>query len=243
MADPRNNSKPNPPSAVGVAECTVPSQEAWPGSTPRTALQSLVVRPVPIGAAKSLILRNHYLRSLPGGTQLAFGVFRHSKMLGALTLGAGPTNAYRLVRTATRDDCATLTRLWLADALPKNSESRVLGIVLRGLRRHTCLKFLMSYADPTQGHVGTIYQATGWIYTGLSDATPTYRLGADAPRHSRTVSALFGTRSAKHFEQQGIELARVPVSPKHRYVRFLDPTWRERLNVPELLFPKQGESP
>ena len=227
-------------SAAGVHGSTGPFQGPGPGSIPRAALQSIMVRPVPTSVAKSLIARSHYLHSVPGGTQMAFGVFRESQMLGALTLGAGPANAYRIVKTATREDCITLTRLWLADSLPKNSESRVVGIVIRALSRHTSLKFVVSYADPAQGHVGTIYQASGWIFTGFSDATPLYRVGQGMPRHSRTVSAVFGTRSAKHFEQHGIELTRVPVSPKYRYIRFLDPTWRERLILPSLPYPKKG---
>ena len=50
-------------------------------------------------------------------------------------------------------------------------------MVMRSLKRHTGLKFLVSYADPAQGHLGTIYQATGWVYTGLSEAMPMYDIG------------------------------------------------------------------
>ena len=224
-------------SAASVMASTARSHRAGPGSNPRAALHSLAVRPVPIQAAKSLIVRNHYLRSLPGGTQLAFGVFRDSQMLGALTLGAGPANAYRLIRAATREDCATLTRLWLAESLPKNSESRVLGIVIRALRRHTSLKFLLSYADPTQGHVGTVYQATGWIYIGLSQATPHYNFGDGIARHPRTVGANIGTRSVKRLRNCGIHVGIVPMLGKHRYLYILDTAWRPFLQVPVYPYP------
>jgi hypothetical protein len=113
--------------------------------------------------ARRVIEQEHYLHSLPGGTCLAFGVFIAGSLLGAMTFGVGPTNAYSLVGGAKPDDCLTLTRLWLSDALPRNSESRVVGIVLRNLKQHTKVKFLVSYADPAQGHLGIIYQATGWL--------------------------------------------------------------------------------
>ncbi len=158
--------------AASVGASTTFVQKERPGSSPRTALHLLRVCPLPISVAKALLVRKHYLHSLPGGTCLAFGVFLHSRLMGALTIGCGPSQAYRLVIGATRDHCAVLTRLWLDDELPANSESRVIGVVLRALRRSTSLAFLLSYADPTQGHVGTIYQATGWLYTGLSQATP-----------------------------------------------------------------------
>jgi hypothetical protein len=136
--------------------------------------------------AKRLLEREHYLHSLPGGTKLAFGAFSGTRLMGALTLGAGPANAYALVNGATPDDCLTLSRLWLSDELPRNSESRFIGIVIRALKRNTGLSFLVSYADPAQGHLGTIYQATGWVYTGLSQATPLYDTGmADATTPGR----------------------------------------------------------
>ena len=87
-----------------------------------------------------------------------------------IVLGVGPFNAHKLVEGAEPEDCLTLTRYWLSDDLPKNSESRVLGIVLRSLRRHTHLKFIVTYADPAHGHLGVIYKATNFVYTGLSSA-------------------------------------------------------------------------
>lgn len=144
-------------SAGGVMADTASFQEAGGGSIPTPALQSLLVQPVPLILARELLVREHYLHSLPGGTHLAFGVFWEDRLLGALTLGTGPFNAHALVDGTAPGDCLTLTRFWLSGRLPGNSESRVLGVVFRSLKRHTDLKFLVTYADPAQGHVGTIY--------------------------------------------------------------------------------------
>ena len=159
-------------------------------------------------------------------------------LLGALTLGAGPTNGYRLVHDASRHQCLALTRLWLSDALPCNSESHIISIVLRNLARRTDLKFVVSYADPGAGHVGTIYQANSWLYTGLSKATPLYDLGDGVLHHSRSLGHSYGSRSVKHFESHGAPIRPVRQSPKHRYMYFLDPAWRTRLRVPVQPFPK-----
>jgi hypothetical protein len=156
-----------------------------------------------------------------------------------MTFGVGPANAYSLVKEAKPDDCLTLTRLWLSDELPRNSESRVLGIVLGNLKRHTNLKLLVSYADPVQGHLGIIYQATNWIYTGLSETMPLYDLGDGKVRHSRSFSHAFGTHSVQYFAKRGIAVKLAPQSAKHRYVYFLDPAWQCRLRVPLLPYPKK----
>ena len=138
------------PSAGGVAAARPAIQRAGGGSTPTPALHSIQVRPIPVKIAKEIIVRNHYLPSVPGGTQMTFGVFLEHRLMGAMALGVGPFNAHRLVEGAAPADCLTLSRLWLSEELPKNSESRVLGVVLRSLRKHTNLKFLLSYADPAQ---------------------------------------------------------------------------------------------
>lgn len=199
----------------------------------------LTVGPVPIAVAKVLLVRHHYLHTMPGGTQLAFGVFAGPRLLGAATWGVGPKNAHRLVAGAAPDDCLTLTRLWLADELPRNSESHVLGQVLRALRRHTAIQFVLSYADPAQGHVGTIYQAANWLYTGLSEAMPLLDLGDGVPRHSRSLAHAYGTHSRQHFARHGVHVRLIEQAPKHRYLYPLDPTVRERLTVPVLPYPKK----
>ena len=225
--------------AAGVTVSTAPTHGAGPGSIPRAALQDIKVGPITVSAAKDLVMRHHYLHSFPGGTSLAFGTFLDSRLLGVVTLGVGPYNARSLVEGALASDCLTLTRLWLSDELPQNSESRILGIVLRNLRKHTLIKFVLSYADPSKGHTGTIYKATGWIYTGLSKPTPLYDLGDGKLAHCRTLATKFGTRSVRHLTNHGAEVTLVPQSPKHRYVYFLDRAWEQRLTVSVLPYPKK----
>ena len=219
-----------------------PNRAEEGGARPTPALYQLLMRPIPHRVARRAVERYHYLHSLPGGTSLAFGVFDAGRLVGVLTLGVGPTMAHRLVTGATTRDCLTLTRLWLSDELPKNSESHVLSVVLRALRRHTSLKFVLSYADPAHGHIGTIYQAAGWLYTGLSQGSSMCDLGDGRLRHTKTVGYLFGTYSSKHFEIAGAQLKLVPQPGKHRYLFFLEGTWRERLLVPVLPYPKKETS-
>lgn len=161
--------------------------------------------------------------------------------MGALTLRAGPKMVYRLVAGAEPDDCATLSRFWLSDDLPRNAESRVLSIVLRALCRNTAIRFVVSYADPSRGHIGTIYQATGWLYTGLSSAMSLYDLGDGKLHHSRSLGHAFGSHSVRHFEAQGVRVKLVQQTAKHRYLYPLDPTCRNHLTVPIMPYPKKAE--
>ena len=224
--------------AASVEASTASGPGAGPGASPRAALHELCVRPIPFTLARELLVREHYLHSIPGGTRLSFGVFVGERLMGALTLGVGPKLGHRLVVGAKADDCVTLTRLWLSDELPPNSESKVIGVVLRALKRHTSLKFVLAYADPSVGHIGTIYQATGWLYTGLSSRMSMYDLGDRVLRHSRSLGYSFGSHSKKHFQARGVPIRSVTQPPKHRYIRFLDDAYRQRLHVPVLAYPR-----
>ncbi len=226
-------------SAVGVKVSMAPSHGAGAGSSPSTALQSIRVQPIPFVAARQILVKHHYLHSLPGGTKLAFGTFVEGRLLGAITFGVGPFNAFALVDGSCPDDCLTLTRLWLSEELPPNSESRVISVCLRYLRKYTSLKFITTYADPAQGHAGTIYQATGWLYTGLSEATPKFDIGDGVARHSRSLSHAFGSHSLKYFKDHGLEVKVLPQIPKHRYIYFLDKNCRNRLRASVLPYPKK----
>ena len=226
-------------SAASVEASTVRRRRTRPGASPRAALQRIRVRPIPKRVAKELLEREHYLKSLPGGTKLAFGAFVGKRLLGALTLGVGSIQGHSLVEEASQGDCITFTRFWLSEALPSNSESRVIGVVMRALRRHTSLKFVLSYADPEMGHVGVIYQATGWLYTGLSQATPLYDVGDGRPRHGRTLGHSFGTHSVEYLKRQGVPVRLVKRAPKHRYLYAIDPDVKTRISVPVMPYPKK----
>ena len=208
------------------------------GPIPTSALQEIRVDLIPHWIARH-IFRNHYLGTVPGGTQHCFGVFLHKRLEGAVALGAGPFNGHKIVRGASQDDCSCLTRLYMSNRLPKNSESRVLGIVSRLLRKNTKIKFLVSYADPAQGHRGTVYQAAGWTYLGLSSAMPLYSVNGGSPEHSRSLSHRIGTHSVPYMRSRGLHVKVVRQQRKHRYALFLDPSWRDRLTVQPQPYPKE----
>ena len=80
--------------SVVVARSAIP--RARGGSIPTPALHSydrLWVSAIPAIVAKAVVVDNHYLHSMPGGTQLCLGVFVGDRLLGVLTLGVGPMNA------------------------------------------------------------------------------------------------------------------------------------------------------
>ncbi len=197
---------------------------------PRCSIpKSLTVRRVNPSVVRSLIEREHYLHSMPASTRACFGVYLSGVLVGAVVFTSGARQGYRILEACEPDQVVTLARLWLADSLPRNSESRVLGIVLRDLRRTTRWKLVLSYADPSVGHVGVIYRASGWLYLGLTEPASYIELGDGRLHHPRSVSQRYGSNNVRHLRATGIAACRRKTNGKHRYAFVLDPAWRWRL--------------
>lgn len=207
---------------------------------PRSILKTLRVEPVAPAAIRSLIEKEHYLHSMPPAPRMCFAVSLDGDLAGAVVFTSGSRHCHRLLAGAQPHDVATLARMWLADDLPRNSESRVIGVVLRHLKRETDWKLLLSYADPGARHVGTIYQASGWLYLGRGEPTSYVRLPDGALRHPRSIYDQYGTNRVSHLRATGVDAERVAVLGKYRYAFMLDPSWRWRIAAPILAYPRTG---
>lgn len=219
------------------------------GASPILALQpwplfgpmDMRVRAIPHRVARKVCEQKHYLRSYPGGSELAFGIFSGDLLLGVAVLGVGPKNISSFFQDAQGKEVMCLSRFWLDDRLGRNCESRALAIILRSLRRHQgTVKAVVAYSDPMAGHNGTIYRAAGFLYLGQSQPTHLYRMPDGGTHHSRSLSHSYGTHSVRHFAAHGVAVELLPQAPKLIYVALVDPRWRERLERQVLHYPKEG---
>ena len=125
--------------------------------------------------ARLAIIEKHYLHR-PCSISWAFGIIVEEKLKGVLTVGrpCSQTVCEGVCGADRAADVYELNRLWLDEDLPCNSESQFVGFCLRELRKIHRRMILVSYADTKpssgapDGHLGIIYQATNWIYTGTS---------------------------------------------------------------------------
>jgi hypothetical protein len=93
-------------------------------------------------------------------------LFRNGDLVGVCTYGKPPSST--LLRGVCGEQYAPivyeLNRLCLRDNLPMEA-SRLVAGTFRLLPKPL---IVVSYADTKQGHEGVVYQATNFIYTGLS---------------------------------------------------------------------------
>ena len=114
-----------------------------------------------------------------------------------------------------------LNRLVVNEGLPKNTLSYFVGATIQMMPK-PCV--LLSYADTTKGHHGYIYQATNWIYTGLSAIVKEYKVRGEEDMHSQTLfdkSKGKENRVAYLKELYGDRLYMDYRDRKHRYFYFV----------------------
>ncbi len=140
--------------------------------------------------AKPWILKKHYAHRVPV-IQYSFGLFKYKKLIGICTFGLSG-NRYL-------NNYIELNRLIVEDGEKKNVTSILVSKSLKLLPKPN---IIISYADPNQGHVGYIYQATNWIYTGLSASSIVWEKDG-IEYHNKSVWEKFNTNKKSVIEKEG----------------------------------------
>lgn len=216
--------------------------------------KDIVLRPISAQEGNATIRRLHYSGKVTQNSQLHIGVFFEGNLEGAIQFGPSldKRKIQGLVDGTGWNDFLELNRLAFSDRLPRNSESRALGVALRLLRREAPhVKWVVSFADATQCGDGTIYRAAGFVLTGIKESDALARLPTGEVIHKMTLHSqpmqprpelqgrtFYDVTGGRYNWKAYCEAAGATILPGHqlRYIYFQDPTYRERLAVPELPF-------
>ena len=118
-------------------------------------------------AIKFACMNFHYAKSVPVNV-LGYNVFNELKeWCGVILYGTGANNNIATQYNLKQGEVIELVRMALNGK--QESTSKALSISLKLIKKDVPLcKLIVSYADKDQNHKGIIYQATNWIYTGIS---------------------------------------------------------------------------
>lgn len=152
-----------------------------------SAFAEYAVAAIPATIGKKFIVQHHYSKGVHNGP-MCFGLMKNGTLVGVCAFAAPSSENVRasLFGEEYKDSVTELHRLVLLDEVPKNAESFFIVRALRELKKQRpYYRAVISFADPTQNHVGTIYQATNAIFCG-SSSPATFYLDADGRlRHPR----------------------------------------------------------
>jgi hypothetical protein len=168
-----------------------------------------IVKCVDSYLCKEWLQKKHYAKR-KCSISYSFGIYDNNLILnGICTFGYPPNYNYNNGKCVFNNyECLTLelNRLVINDELEKNVLSFFVAECLRRLPKPSCI---VSYADQNQGHNGYIYQATNWIYTGVS-----------SPKHKYIFEdgSEFDVRRGIHTKGKIVD--KILMLPTHRYIYF-----------------------
>jgi hypothetical protein len=200
----------------------------------------LSIRAINKSVAKDIIINNHY-SGLWTKVSYAIGLFTsdvdehpffsgvEDKLIGVACYGdpIGRLSGQSISEMLDRTEVLELVRLFVFDGYGSNIESWFLGKTFDWLRENVPqIKGLISYSDPKEGHAGTIYQATNWIYQGNSlrfNDGWSFKFDEDGKwQHGRTIFPYYGTNNPNEIQKQVTKPFWIRKEPrKHRYVYIL----------------------
>lgn len=188
-------------------------------------------------AAKYAVEKWHYSRRMPIGPMVKVGVWESARFIGCVLFARGNTPTLGQRYGLKMTEVAELTRVALDRHL--SPVSRIVAVAVRFVRR-ACpgLRLIVSFADPSHGHHGGIYQAGGWIYAG--DSEPSWQwLHEGRWKHNREItSGAFG--KGRKVENYAV-LPRRLLPPKHRYLMPLDDAMRAQIAPLARPYPKRAK--
>ena len=193
-----------------------------------------------VQAARYAVEHWHYSKSLPMPPLVRVGIWEAGKFIGVALFSRGASSHLFAVYGLTHTEGAELTRV----AMDKHvtSVSRCVAIAIRMLRKHDPgLRLLASFADPRERHVGGIYQAGGWIYTGETHPEKAYLAPDGKLWHNRMVSPQGVRRSFKqpHRVWRPDQCRIISIPGKHRYLLPLDDAMRAQIAPLAKPYPKK----
>jgi hypothetical protein len=146
----------------------------------------------------------------------AFGLYVNEELVGVITYGipASPSLCMGICGKEWSDKVLELNRLCLAD----NYKNQASYLVAHSIKLLPKPSIVVSYADTGQGHVGYVYQATNFLYTGLSAHRVDWTVKGLEHKHSKTLSDGMTLESIK--QKYGEDFYYQERSRKHRYIYF-----------------------
>ncbi len=164
------------------------------------------------------VLLIHYARRWTS-ISYSFGLFLDGELVGVCTYGTPSSPPLRrgVAGDGFKQDVLELNRLCLRHN-NKNEASMLVGASLKLIPQG---KIVVSFADISEGHNGTVYQACNFIYTGLSAKRTDWKIKGKEHLHGQTIADEFRgvkNRAQAMRDKYGDDFYLKPRPRKHRYI-------------------------
>lgn len=195
--------------------------------------KDVLIKPIAAKDANAVVQRLHYSGKIVRNSSLHLGAFINGQLEGAMQFGPSldKSNMLHIVEGTKWNGFLELNRMAFSEALPRNSESRALGIAMRMIKKHyPHIEWVVSFADACQCGDGTIYRAAGFVLTRIKVNKDVLRFPDGSIGHK--MSQVTGRDRLDHFAKNGGKWSgsgEALPGFMMRYIYFLAPGARERL--------------
>jgi hypothetical protein len=136
--------------------------------------KDIVVKVIPSNIANEFVKKWHYSGRVTYTSLAHFGCFLDDVLHGVMSFGnpLDKRRVIKMVQPCRWNEMLELNRMAFDNVLPKNSESRCIGIAIRLIKKNTPhIKWILSFSDGTQSGDGCIYRASGFVLTSIKKNT------------------------------------------------------------------------
>lgn len=190
------------------------------------------IKQIDYKTAMDVVKREHYLhRQAP--CSFAFGLFESARLIGVVVYGVSCSSTLLkgICGESEKQNVYELTRLWIEDGTPKNTESYFIGNTIKLLDK----EIIVSFAEIQQGHAGTVYQATNFLYCGMSVKFRDPKVKGLEHQHHATYA--HGMTMDQVREKYGYANVYYVDRPrKHRYIYFNASRLRKKALIKKLKY-------
>lgn len=147
-----------------------------------------IVKRIDTKTAKEYIMKNHYSHGCMNCPSPCYGLFDNDTLIGVLMFATPCSENVRssVFGSEYKDWVIELHRLHILDVTPRNTESWFITKCLNMLKQDKPrIKAVISFSDTTQGHSGTIYQASNFYFIGKTSQCNFYEDSNGRLRHPR----------------------------------------------------------
>jgi len=175
---------------------------------------------VGLRTASKIIEKYEYLGTMCNAPMFAYGIRFNGQLGGVVVYGSPspPSLATSVISKDSSDKVIQLGRGACVHWAHPHAGSKLIAYSLKQVEK-LGYKVVIAFTDPDAGEIGTLYQATNWLYCGLTAKRPDY---FDA-QGNRIVGHVGPIEQLSHVERR-------PRTRKGRYVFLLGNKSERRIN-------------
>lgn len=186
-----------------------------------------------------IVLNKHYAKRWTSAS-LIFGIYeigtnsikffneKFDRLVGCIIYGSPVArHAVKSISDCLQfDQVLELKRLWIEDGIGTNIESYCISQSIKYIKTYNSnIKVLISYSDPMEKHIGSIYRATNWLYQGneVSHAGTMYQFRFSESEQwisPRAMNNKIGVCGLRDVLKVYPNIMFKPIERKHRYLYF-----------------------